>query len=87
MKEHSDTTVPHSFVNKNSGSNLVQKPGFFFWFLANKTLNFSPIYIILDSLKAELSELKNHMSKYYVSSIHAVRKPDPGEPSSLENLE
>ena len=25
MKEHSDTTVPHSVVNKNSGLNFVQK--------------------------------------------------------------
>ena len=24
MKEHSDTIVPHLFVNKNSGSNLEQ---------------------------------------------------------------
>ena len=45
---------------------------FFIWFLANKTINFSPIYIILGSLKAELSELNNHMCKSCVSPIRAV---------------
>ena len=59
MKEHSDTIVPHSFVNKNSGSNLEQKNGvsfqdFFFW------------------LRAEVSELNIHMSKSYVSSIRVA---------------
>ena len=78
MKEHSDTIVPHSFVNKNSGSNFVQnwskfsdqfQESLFIWFLAKNTLNFCLIYIILDSLKAELSDLNNHISKSYVSSI------------------
>ena len=59
MKEHSDTIVPHSFVDKNSGSNLVQ----------NKTLKFWLIFIIFDSLKVELSELDNNMAKSYASSI------------------
>ena len=44
----------------------------FIWFLANKTLNICPIHIILDSLKAELSELNNHMSKFYVSPIQVA---------------
>ena len=44
----------------------------FFWFLANKTLIFSPIHIILSSLKVELSELNNHMSGSYVSSMRVV---------------
>ena len=38
----------------------------------NKTLSFSPINIILGSLKAELSELNNHVSKFYVSPIQVA---------------
>ena len=46
---------------------------FFIWFLANKMLNFCPTHIILGSLKAELSELNNPMSKSYVSPIRVAQ--------------
>ena len=69
IKEHSDTTVLLSFVDKNSEANFVQKLEYFFLFLANKILNICLFYIILSSLKAELSEL----NKSSVSFIRVVK--------------
>ena len=41
----------------------------FFWFFANKTLNFHLIVINLGFPKAELSGLNNHVSKFPVTPI------------------
>ena len=61
-------------VRKKGKKKIVKKKGKIrIFFFANKTLNFCPIFIILGSLKAELSEKSGNMSKFCLSPIRAAQ--------------